>query len=944
MDRRTILLSWPRFDHRGTVAHRLNLFTCDQSGDEARMTRSIAYVIGCHSSDRAVQHSHSHHSHSHSSSLTNKFRTQPRTFALFSKMNQDTAAPSLVPSVTTELGEETSDTNAGFSQTNYNLIKREELRERDAGYTARKESKFNSTRLLRSSQKSIGSKHNQVVPRQRSRKGFRTKHVPPWFPKMSQTGKIQIELSSTRTDTPHTLIPQVNSEPEHRVKANRANRITATVPAFTNEFATAPEEPSSSEITRSEQRGTPSYRENYDRPSKLLVSGRMFNLVPRRVSKSQAIYRDANRGPIKFNLSETSVSEIVTGSALLKEPLSTKMPIESGKHRKKVTVSGQNQCRNRFKTCFPNKFHTSVIPLISAGKLSNTETFLKKNLNPTDDLFATPNGRKGRLFNGGSKITIGDLDVDMLENSKNQKKNSFHTNKLATFKADSIATLKRLPKKNWKAISFNQPKTYYDNAAKSISSKVLDRHGEKSEHKSFGKHKKHEGSTSELNVGSESLKRERDGNNLPTSRDISSQQDARQLPLLTTSNLRPQPSEIQYPWSGPANYPYRRYSQFPSYPLQQYDLAGYDNRYNFGYGVADNYQGTYFGQVENRQQGVTQGQYYVDLPDGRRMIVTYLADGTGYYPTITYQRTPTLIVRGTAQEIPNYNPLGTNSQPPLQYPSYPNINHVHNLGPGHGLVTDEHFLDNHGIHFTPAGPDHIHDQDGPVFGFDRRPISIPSTGSSQPSNVGTSLQPNFIGNTLQPNFIGNTLQPNFISNTLQPNFIGNTLQPNFIGNTLQPNFIGNALQPNFDGSFYPSQPFFPYQSQYPNTLYTYPAFWITPTAQFYPNFSPSVAVNQPSFASSHPPSAPNFGVGIPSSVNNPQGQNRFRPGTGNSFGFSTRNSLTRKASSNTIEEHLERQRIGSDSSRSDNLSNANVDTEDEKILDLTVGTDYVTHE
>lgn len=55
--------------------------------------------------------------------------------------------------------------------------------------------------------------------------------------------------------------------------------------------------------------------------------------------------------------------------------------------------------------------------------------------------------------------------------------------------------------------------------------------------------------------------------------------------------------------------------------------------------MADEYHGTNFGHSEKREGYRTEGEYFVDLPDGRRMIVKYYSDETGYHPTITYEGT-----------------------------------------------------------------------------------------------------------------------------------------------------------------------------------------------------------------------------------------------------------------------------------------------------------------
>ncbi|XP_045134635.1 adhesive plaque matrix protein-like isoform X2 [Portunus trituberculatus] len=90
------------------------------------------------------------------------------------------------------------------------------------------------------------------------------------------------------------------------------------------------------------------------------------------------------------------------------------------------------------------------------------------------------------------------------------------------------------------------------------------------------------------------------------------------------------------------------YSPAPAYKPphhhHHHDDYYYDDKpahYDFGYGVSDNYHGTTFGHSEKRSGYRTEGQYFVDLPDGRRMVVTYYSDDTGYHPTITFEGTPT---------------------------------------------------------------------------------------------------------------------------------------------------------------------------------------------------------------------------------------------------------------------------------------------------------------
>jgi len=66
---------------------------------------------------------------------------------------------------------------------------------------------------------------------------------------------------------------------------------------------------------------------------------------------------------------------------------------------------------------------------------------------------------------------------------------------------------------------------------------------------------------------------------------------------------------------------------------------GADAKYEFEYAVKDDPALLDFGHKESRDGTRTEGRYYVLLPDGRKQIVTYYADETGYHPTITYEET-----------------------------------------------------------------------------------------------------------------------------------------------------------------------------------------------------------------------------------------------------------------------------------------------------------------
>ncbi|XP_071547107.1 pro-resilin-like [Panulirus ornatus] len=59
--------------------------------------------------------------------------------------------------------------------------------------------------------------------------------------------------------------------------------------------------------------------------------------------------------------------------------------------------------------------------------------------------------------------------------------------------------------------------------------------------------------------------------------------------------------------------------------------------YLFQWAVNDAPSGNSYGHSEQRDGDVTQGNYYVQLPDSRLLRVEYIADSTGYHPVITYE-------------------------------------------------------------------------------------------------------------------------------------------------------------------------------------------------------------------------------------------------------------------------------------------------------------------
>ncbi|XP_058461528.1 uncharacterized protein LOC131436684 isoform X2 [Malaya genurostris] len=59
--------------------------------------------------------------------------------------------------------------------------------------------------------------------------------------------------------------------------------------------------------------------------------------------------------------------------------------------------------------------------------------------------------------------------------------------------------------------------------------------------------------------------------------------------------------------------------------------------YAFGYRVRDFHTGNDFGHVQNRDNGVTRGEYHILLPDGRVQNVRYTADEKGFHAEVSYE-------------------------------------------------------------------------------------------------------------------------------------------------------------------------------------------------------------------------------------------------------------------------------------------------------------------
>ena len=103
------------------------------------------------------------------------------------------------------------------------------------------------------------------------------------------------------------------------------------------------------------------------------------------------------------------------------------------------------------------------------------------------------------------------------------------------------------------------------------------------------------------------------------------------------------------PYHAPAPAPYKPAPYKAPHPAPYHEPA-YDAPavYNFQYAVADDYSGANFAANENRDNYATNGEYRVNLPDGRTQIVTYnVADAySGYVAEVRYE--------GEAHYEPNY--------------------------------------------------------------------------------------------------------------------------------------------------------------------------------------------------------------------------------------------------------------------------------------------------
>ncbi|CAL4062144.1 unnamed protein product [Meganyctiphanes norvegica] len=73
----------------------------------------------------------------------------------------------------------------------------------------------------------------------------------------------------------------------------------------------------------------------------------------------------------------------------------------------------------------------------------------------------------------------------------------------------------------------------------------------------------------------------------------------------------------------------------PRIPAQYYGYSNPQGKYQFSYSVSA--RETQFGHEETRNAGHANGTYYTLMPDGRRQVVTYYADESGFHPVIRYE-------------------------------------------------------------------------------------------------------------------------------------------------------------------------------------------------------------------------------------------------------------------------------------------------------------------
>merc|ERR1712227_211199 len=118
-----------------------------------------------------------------------------------------------------------------------------------------------------------------------------------------------------------------------------------------------------------------------------------------------------------------------------------------------------------------------------------------------------------------------------------------------------------------------------------------------------------------------------------------------------------------------------------SSPVAQYAPAPYPAEaaypdikpsYNYQFGVNDpEYSGAVFSHQENREDYNTQGEYRVNLPDGRVQIVSYTAGPEGYVAEVTYEGTAVYPEETPYKPAPAYAPVVKVAPAPAPYKPAP---------------------------------------------------------------------------------------------------------------------------------------------------------------------------------------------------------------------------------------------------------------------------------